>query len=92
MHSFQGIKSETISRLLFGLHLASQIFKKNPEEIIITITTKPLWVCSTFIAPLVAIALNDIEVKNVQEPQKATSMRPSPMPAIPTILQREAKS
>lgn len=40
----------------------------------------------TFIAPLVAIALNDTEVRNVHKPQKATSNSDSPMPAIPTIL------
>lgn len=40
----------------------------------------------TFIAPFVAIALSDIDVKKVQHPQNATNRRPSPMPAIPTIL------
>jgi len=38
-------------------------------------------------APLVAIALNDIEVRNVQVPHKETSNNVSPMPAMPTILQ-----
>lgn len=40
----------------------------------------------TFIAPLVAIALKDTEVRNVHKPQKVTSNSDSPMPAIPTIL------
>lgn len=42
---------------------------------------------NTFIAPFVAIALNDNEVKKVHRPQNATSTKDSPMPAIPTILQ-----
>ena len=41
----------------------------------------------TFMAPLVAIALNDTAVRKVHEPQKATSNSDSPMPAMPTILQ-----
>lgn len=59
---------------------------------VITIITKPLWEYNTFIAPLVAIALSDIAVKNVQEPQKATSKSDSLMPAIPTILQMKLQS
>jgi len=38
-------------------------------------------------APLVAIALNDIEVRNVQAPHKETSNNVCPTPAMPTILQ-----
>lgn len=45
----------------------------------------------TFMAPLVAIALNDIVVRKVQDPQKATSNNDSPIPAIPTILQSRRK-
>lgn len=41
----------------------------------------------TFIAPLVAIALNDIAVKKVHKPQNDTSISESPMPPMPTILQ-----
>ena len=46
----------------------------------------------TFIAPLVAMALNDIPVKNVQAPQNETKTSDCHTPAIPTILQngREA--
>ena len=40
----------------------------------------------TFIAPFVAIALNDTAVKNVHEQQNATRNKDSPTPAIPTIL------
>lgn len=43
----------------------------------------------TFIAPFVAMALSDIVVKKVQDPQNATNRRPSPMPAMPRILQNE---
>lgn len=37
-------------------------------------------------APLVAIALRDILVRKVQEPQKATKNKDCPMPPMPTIL------
>lgn len=40
----------------------------------------------TFIAPFVAIALNDTAVKNVHMQQNDTRNKDSPMPAIPTIL------
>ena len=42
----------------------------------------------TFIAPLVAMALNDIPVKNVQAPQNETKTSDCHTPAIPTILQK----
>lgn len=42
----------------------------------------------TFIAPFVAIALNDIPVKKVHEPQKATNKSASPIPDMPTILNK----
>lgn len=42
---------------------------------------------STFMAPLVAIALSDIPVRKVHKPQSATNNRDSHTPAIPTILQ-----
>lgn len=41
----------------------------------------------TFIAPLVAIALNEIPVRKVHKPQIATNNKDCPIPAIPTILQ-----
>lgn len=40
----------------------------------------------TFIAPLVAIALNDIAVRKVHKPQNETKNSDSAIPAIPTIL------
>lgn len=45
----------------------------------------------TFIAPFVAIALNDIAVKNVHAPHNATKTRDCHTPPIPTILQGEMK-
>lgn len=42
---------------------------------------------STFMAPLVAIALSDIPVRKVHKPQSATNNRDSHTPAMPTILQ-----
>jgi hypothetical protein len=42
----------------------------------------------TFIAPFVAMALNDKPVKNVHAPQNDTKTSDCHMPAIPTILQK----
>ena len=42
---------------------------------------------STFIAPLVAMALNDIPVRKVHVPHNVTNNSESAMPAIPMILQ-----
>lgn len=41
----------------------------------------------TFIAPFVAIALNDIPVKKVHIPHNEIKTSDPPMPAIPTILE-----
>jgi hypothetical protein len=55
-----------------------------------TISTR---IQGTFIAPFVAIALNDTPVKNVHVPQKVTRTSDCHMPPIPTILQKiEANS
>ena len=42
----------------------------------------------TFIAPFVAMALNDKAVKNEHAPQNETKTSDCHMPAIPTILQK----
>jgi inner membrane protein involved in colicin E2 resistance len=42
----------------------------------------------TFIAPLVAMALREIPVKNVHKQHKHTNRRLFQTPAIPTILQK----
>ena len=42
----------------------------------------------TFIAPLVAMALSEIPVRNVHVQHKQTNIKECHTPAIPTILQR----
>lgn len=53
------------------------------KELSLTTSSK---IQHTFIAPFVAIALNDNPVKNVHAPQNATKISDCHTPPIPTIL------
>lgn len=57
----------------------------------INYSTCSSYIQRTFIAPFVAMALNDIPVKNVHAPQNETKTSDCHTPAIPTILQEEKK-